>query len=345
MDSNIKTALRKQTNVRMGGRIEWLDTMRGIAILLVVLGHSIGSINDPVNRFILSFHMPLFFFISGILAKTTDKQGNNIPFAVYFLSKTRAILLPQMVLLVEKIGIDYFKHEPITINLILKETFNWFLIVLWYTVLLYFFIVKTKIIDKKVLLYTAISILIIVFQVINLKTIVKIEIAPMALLFYVLGNDFAPFLKSRTVHLSDYSYKNLIKNVWVVFFPLIVLLSYWNSPVTMYDNSYGLIPVFLVTSTLGIWFVYELSMRIYDNSILNFLGQNSIIVYVIHYGLLNVLHILGSKIFPVLSEKNYKYPANWHYFMITVITLVPIIIICNKYFYFMFGKKKRSKRS
>ena len=48
--------------VRRGGRIEWLDSARGIAIILVVLGHCIGYIDEPLNKVILSFHMPTFFF-------------------------------------------------------------------------------------------------------------------------------------------------------------------------------------------------------------------------------------------------------------------------------------------
>lgn len=40
--------------VRRGGRIEWLDSARGIAIILVVLGHCIGYIDDPLNK--VSFH-------------------------------------------------------------------------------------------------------------------------------------------------------------------------------------------------------------------------------------------------------------------------------------------------
>lgn len=49
-------------------RDDRIDVMRGIAILLVVLQHSIGSSNI-VGKSILSFHMPLFFVISGYLAK------------------------------------------------------------------------------------------------------------------------------------------------------------------------------------------------------------------------------------------------------------------------------------
>ena len=51
--------------VRQADRQNYIDVMRGIGILLVMLGHSIATINEPTNKLILSFHMPLFFFISG----------------------------------------------------------------------------------------------------------------------------------------------------------------------------------------------------------------------------------------------------------------------------------------
>ena len=57
-------------------RNTYLDLCKGIAILLVILGHSIqygmgegyeGYWENPVFRFIYSFHMPLFMLISGYL--------------------------------------------------------------------------------------------------------------------------------------------------------------------------------------------------------------------------------------------------------------------------------------
>lgn len=50
-------------------RISYIDTMRGIGITLVILQHCIGSVEEELSRFILTFHMPLFFFISGLCFK------------------------------------------------------------------------------------------------------------------------------------------------------------------------------------------------------------------------------------------------------------------------------------
>jgi len=46
-------------------RIAWIDALKGFGMVLVILGHM--TIPDIARRFIFSFHMPLFFFISGYL--------------------------------------------------------------------------------------------------------------------------------------------------------------------------------------------------------------------------------------------------------------------------------------
>lgn len=59
----------------MKTRVEYIDFMRGIAMLLVIYGHC--SEMNTANRFILSFHMPLFFFISGMCI-TVSGGGVNL---------------------------------------------------------------------------------------------------------------------------------------------------------------------------------------------------------------------------------------------------------------------------
>ena len=59
------------------GRLAYIDIARGIGIMLVVLGHTLAEANYHVQnssvlflgRLIYSFHMPLFFFLSGMFFK------------------------------------------------------------------------------------------------------------------------------------------------------------------------------------------------------------------------------------------------------------------------------------
>lgn len=78
-------------------RVEWIDTAKGIAILLVILGHTVGhsTIGQIARGTIFSFHMPLFF----ILSCTTFKLSTNND---QFVSKTekafRHLIIPAVVL-------------------------------------------------------------------------------------------------------------------------------------------------------------------------------------------------------------------------------------------------------
>ena len=52
-------------------RIAWVDALKGFAILMVVLGHILQrfySDDTLAVRFIYSFHVPLFMFLSGYVS-------------------------------------------------------------------------------------------------------------------------------------------------------------------------------------------------------------------------------------------------------------------------------------
>jgi len=61
-------------------RTDWIDAAKGMGIVLVVLGHAIGGLHDArlmadddawqtVFYVIYTFHMPLFFFLSGLFVE------------------------------------------------------------------------------------------------------------------------------------------------------------------------------------------------------------------------------------------------------------------------------------
>jgi fucose 4-O-acetylase-like acetyltransferase len=73
----------------MSKRIEYIDIARGIGILLVVLAHNdFGYISQYGHEVIYSFHMPLFFFLSGYFIRT------NIPFLDFVKKRFHSLLKP-----------------------------------------------------------------------------------------------------------------------------------------------------------------------------------------------------------------------------------------------------------
>ena len=319
-------------------RLNWIDVMRGIAITLVVLGHSIGNTTDPLNKFILSFHMPVFFFISGLLTRCRQEDGQIISLQSYLLKKARGILLPQVFLFILHMAFDILvNHEKISASLVMTNLFYWFLIVLFYVSMLFWFVEKIGLVRKKVYLFGFIFILIAVFQIIKIQSSIKIEIVPMAMLFYVCGHYFMEYLKSNNTQ------KKLcrIQPCWVMTIPIIVICSYWNDPVLMYKNSYGNILFFFITSFCGIWVCYELAVSLSDNNIFLWLGKNTIIIYVFHIYIIKSLYGVGKIIIPFSVDYSYTFPAYLICFSITMIILVPIIFFCNRYLYWFFGRERR----
>ena len=69
-------------------RIEYIDITKGIAILVVCVGHILQ--NCQTDRYIYSFHMPLFFLLSGI----TFKVRLNENFITFFWRKFRSLMIP-----------------------------------------------------------------------------------------------------------------------------------------------------------------------------------------------------------------------------------------------------------
>ena len=59
-------------------RINWIDWAKSIAIIMVVFGHIPENTNNFLIRYICTFHMPLFFFISGYLSKRQTNLSKNI---------------------------------------------------------------------------------------------------------------------------------------------------------------------------------------------------------------------------------------------------------------------------
>lgn len=83
-------------------RLNWVDYIKGIGIILVVIGHT-TSIGDIWKTWIYTFHMPLFFCISGYLFKhnrpiTSMAQRLLLPLLIYMLIIVMPFEINQLIL-------------------------------------------------------------------------------------------------------------------------------------------------------------------------------------------------------------------------------------------------------
>ena len=119
---------------------------KGITILLVVYGH----LQSPINALIYSFHMPAFFFMSGIFAKEMSLKDTII-------KKVHRLLIPFLIyyvyLIVMRIGRLVLSNKMSVESFSLlngKSIFYsigplWFLVALFYIFVFYSLISKHKI--------------------------------------------------------------------------------------------------------------------------------------------------------------------------------------------------------
>ena len=72
-------------------RIEWIDALKGIGIILVLIGHC--NIEN-INQYIYLFHMPLFFMISGFCWNV--EKNRSILFSDFIKKKFKAYVVPYL---------------------------------------------------------------------------------------------------------------------------------------------------------------------------------------------------------------------------------------------------------
>ena len=125
--------------------------IRGIAIFLVVAGHS-GLIGAEWNIWLSTFHLPAFFFVSGMLMQEKKEDGQSLVKVIKH--KAKGILIPYFWFSLGALLIDvfqvfrgYFTSEMLKEHIIQTITFQgysvlWFLPVLFLSELLVLLLLK-----------------------------------------------------------------------------------------------------------------------------------------------------------------------------------------------------------
>ncbi len=175
-------------------RLNQFDLLKGICIILVMIGHAIPH-TGFLNNLICSFRMPLFFFCSGFFFKerpikekiTKDVKGLLIPWMTFCV-----------VLIVAAFIIDRFTNpaspllnfQPLNEDCYILYHTIWFLVCLFVTRLLYTLIAKTH---NTLIINTLIGggyLIAFALQIYEINIPFFIDSALAMLLFYHLGRVF-----------------------------------------------------------------------------------------------------------------------------------------------------------
>ncbi len=79
------------TQIKEKQRLDYIDALKGVGILLVVIGHHILGADELV-LWIYSFHMPLFFIITGYLSGHKNNKCEDIKGLI--IGKAKSLMYP-----------------------------------------------------------------------------------------------------------------------------------------------------------------------------------------------------------------------------------------------------------
>lgn len=260
----------------MSRRIQWIDILKCVGIFLVVLGHTIK--NNDFYLWIYSFHMPLFFFISGYLSEPKDKI---VDYKFFFLNKFRSLFLPFL----------FFRILLIIYWLVVEQYFRqldlgpiWFLIVLfWVEILIAPVLLRWNDILHSVLIVFICVILFYIFKSVKssnefihellgwLERIVNGGLwFSMAFLVRKIGNKLLFFRKYSLVLFG------ITAIISVFYFKL-------NGEISIYSNTVNNIVLYIILGLSGInvvWFLCKFVIK--KNRIMEWIGAYTIIILAIH---------------------------------------------------------------
>lgn len=242
-------------------RIEWIDVAKGIGALLVIIGHMVR--NEMVNIVIYAFHMPLFFFLSGVTFY--GKKG----FKNFISKKFKAIIIPYLIFSIPVFA--YYCAWIIKDNTdVLTSIFErfvgificwkqspfyngiWFLPCIFGTYIIAYFVFN-YIKDKKLIFVIAV----IAFALGQLLNHFEITLP--------LGFDTS--LISFLFMAVGYLCKDLVRMInkyWCLLFIPMIGIAIYNKMLTgqiveMFANEYGNIFLFVITGFMGIFATISLS--------------------------------------------------------------------------------------
>lgn len=197
-----------------------VDVAKGIGILLVILGH----LKNPIMDFIYAFHMPLFFFISGMFVKKGLSLGSMvkskakrllIPFALYYF----LVVIYKMVKLLAKGELDlsaFNLNNPDSIFLNVGPI--WFLLALFYVYVLWLPFAYLPLILR---IATALFVTLLPLSFYDVNP-AYLSSALLALPFFVLGNSFKAmelYTKLKSLDWKNQSTLCVICLVLLIFTP------------------------------------------------------------------------------------------------------------------------------
>lgn len=305
----------------MGIRLNFLDYAKAVGIIGVIFGHVFGF-NNVISIWFFSFHVPLFFIVSGILV-----SKNNMSVKQIFLKNIKVLIIPYIWFSIPFIIYEIYKSGTSVIGATILKLISgygigalWFLPTLFISLTLFRSLLNRL---NKYLIYiisTVIFILPFLVSTNNIFAEVLLRSCT-ALGFITFGYFISQWIKTADIEL----------HTAILFLVINVIATIFNGAVDLYDLNYGnplLYTIQGITGTLAIISLFK-SIKLKNDKLLSYIGVNTLSIMATHQILLIIIN-------QVISN-------NTIVFILTLVVEIPIVYLINNYTPWVLGKFKRKR--
>lgn len=297
----------------MTKKYDWIDCLKGFGAVLVIFGH----LNPffPIERYIYSFHMPLFFFISGLL----KKKNNNDSFRSFIGKKAKTLLIPLAVwdlisaLALFILGFD--KKELLNGALFINETLPmntpiWFLLTLFLCEVLYQILYSLKVPDIVIACTTAVIGPLLCEQT---SLPFTLYLVPITMFFYVFGIILSPVLLKDKLHKADFCSLPVLLILSIIFGAIL------NDRISMANGYYNNVVFFMIGAVSGVLLWVQIFRILPVNRLLKKVSEQTMFLMCWQY----MLFFLGS----MVSKKMFSYDIWYHESTLKALIVTTAVIV------------------
>lgn len=279
----------------MSKRVAWIDTAKGILIILVILGHS--DVSNLTRHIINSFDMGAFFMLSGM---TVNYEARHCEF---LKKRIKGILIPYVLfsliyITYQTLKIIILDGGPVTwgsglLSIIVpvsgRQTMSvyglWFLPCLFLSELLVYWIFRLQ--KKSVFGGSALYVVVLALCVLvghTTRVVSVISVVPISTLFLILG-------KQLKAHTCWKNRKLVVGFISLIAFVVVVWINgmYIDAYVDLSSMTLGMWPLYLVSCCAGSLTIFVLSILMEKMIPIQKIGCDSLYYYGLHYEVLGVV--------------------------------------------------------
>lgn len=285
--------------MRPKNRLEWIDIARGFFILAIVIGHVFND--GAIRAWVFSFHVPAFFVVSGFCYRDSkDFRG-------WFSGKVRSIVVPYVSfsvlsimifalteLVMPKIGTllncDIVNNVKVMLYGNSKPDIMRYNLPLWFLPCFFCVTMLTYGVEKVVqklgagIRYFTMAICAVMGGIISQSETLALPWHLETAISMLVWSEAGIVLRACS------SGKHLLKckKAWmiIVAFLLIaagIVAAFFNNRVVGVRNDrYGILPLYYMAVICGTLGFMVLSKQINKNKLLEYIGQNSMVILVLH---------------------------------------------------------------